>query len=970
MIRTFERMAREYPKRPFFHYVDAHGTEHSYTYQQTKQQAAGLALALKRRGVGPHTHVAVDMENCPAFVFSILAAAYGGFCLVLLNNRLTSFEKENRLKDLQLNSRITVVEKLTERGVEELLDEALDFRMAAKDEARADRMRERARRGQRQTEMKERRAAKRRGGYGYSVAESAYKPSKTAEQSSGALHYREIIHFAERARAAYQPENNALIMFTSGTTGKPKAVPLTWSNICDAAKISNRALNTYGEGSWQAVLPMYHIGGLEVPIRSLLNGSPFILYQKFDPVRILDDACYYEVSHLSVVDKMLQDLIAEDTARIVKDAAGVMRRHNSILPQYECILLGGGVLNQATLEAAMALKARVFASFGMTETSSQVAHSLVQRNFNNELQLLPGYEAKIIDPDQLGFGQLAIKGPGVFTGYLNSKTPHTVDGFFLTGDTAALTGRSIIVRERVGDMFVSGGENVYPAEIQQVLLQLNGVTDAYVFGVEDATWGKRPVGFIERHQAPGEGSPQQFTQVTLASLGQWLSRLYYPKHLFMLDKFPRTGVGKTDRLVLQQLYDQRIEIKQVNLYRIDQPLVTPFITAKTTMESRESLIVEVVDWQGRTGIAECVAFSTDWYLSETLDQDQAILENHLIPLVLSQVYLHPSEVSVCLDEVGEAINCLLAKGALEPALWDLYGKIVQQPLWHLIGGEGQNRLPGLGEVAGGGRPSEQSAYVVGGVALGITSIPETLEIVGRYYAAGYRRIKLKIKPGDDIERVCAVRREFPNLILMLDANQSYTEQDIAVFHALDAVGAACIEEPLDPLRVPMEGPQDILARLARLQQHIHTPICLDESLVGAGDYVRALGFPQLQCYTLKIAKLGGIQPALAWYRFAHQRGATVWMGGMVESSVSKRMHAAFQTLPGIDLPGDISETTRYFAHDIATPSLQVEGGSVLLNAQGHEYGLGCALDREVLTQVLTSAHTYSLDQKNIVSAQA
>lgn len=951
MLRVFEQMVRDDPKRPFFHFIDEKGARHTFTYESTKTHAAGLALALKRRGVGYRSAVAIDIPNCPAFVFAALAAAYGGFSLVVLNNRLTSFEKEGRLRDLSLTSGISVDCTLTERSVATILETALDFAnapdvMMKSSDSGPLGSRNSLGWGKNKGRLNQRRANSR-----YIVDEESIAVANKDESAAIPLAFNEIIHFAERARAAFTRENRALIMFTSGTSGKPKAVPLTWENVCSSAEISNSYLNQQHEGCWQAVLPMFHIGGFEVMVRSVLNRSPFVLYRKFNADRILADAEYYRATHISVVDKMLQDFLTSNRRKT--------------LTTYQCILLGGASFNTATLNRAMAAGARVYASYGMTETSSQVANTLVAPGFKGELSLLPYYEARVVNPDAQGFGQLALRGPGVFEGYLNSKTSRTIDGFFLTGDTAACDGSRIVVRERSADMFVSGGENIYPSEIQHALLRHPLVADAFVFGVDDAQWGKRPVAFIERMSTP-EGmastSAQSYGAQVLKDIEGTLSPLYRPKHLCVVDEFPRTGIGKLDRQALMQRYEQRIEIRRVSIYRISQPLVHPFVTAKGSMQLRESLIIEVEDWHGRKGLSECVAFPTDWYLPETLNQDLQILEQYLIPLVLSQVYFHPSEVSVCFDECRAAATFPLAKGALEPALWDVFGKIVQKPLWRLIGGTAKTQTPGQMRLESQARDqrelSSESLFVPGGVALGIMSIEDTLKVVQKYVAAGYRRVKLKIKPGDDVERVRAIRQAFPSVTLVLDANQSYTDQDFERLYALDIMGAHCIEEPLDPNGSGREDPVVMLKRLADLQQTMRTDICLDESLTLPKDYLRALDLPDLCSFTLKVAKMGGIQPTLAFYRYAYQVGIDMWMGGMYETSISKRMHAAFQTLPGIDVPGDLSETTRYFARDIARPALVVDEGAILLNAAGYEHGLGCELDYRAIDQVLIEKRTY------------
>ena len=957
---------RKRPHDVFFQYVDGAGGRHAYTYEETKFSAAGLAVRLRDQGVSRGTGIAVDLPNCPAFVFIALAAAYGGFTLVVLNHRLTDEERASRLADLRMSSGITVARTLTERDIAELLDgvpggydvayrieHAMGTTEGAKAVANALAREESQQITHRQSVAEEHKAGLFSRLFG-KEGEAREHPSRSrgsgrapAGQHAEEIDSRSIVNFAERARVGFDRGTYALVMFTSGTTGRPKAVPLTWDNLMGSAESSNAVLNRHGEGLWQAALPMYHIGGFQILVRSVLNETPFILYRRSDASTLLADVREYGATHISVVDKMLQDLLAADDGETIA--------------RYRCLLLGGAAPNPATLGRAVSADARVYASYGMTETSSQIASAQVTSSTGGALTLLPGYEARVVNPDESGAGQLAVRGPGVFPGYLNARTPYTADGFFLTGDTATCVRGKLTVFERSTDMFVSGGENVYPAEIEHKIMRVPQVSDAFVFGAEDAVWGRRPIAFVERAKPQASGAantPRAFAGVVRTSLERRVSKLYQPKHIVVLNEFPRTGVGKVDRGALQRAYDERIEVRRVTLYRINQKLTTPFATAKTTMRMRESIIVEVEDHRGRIGLGECVAFSTDWYLPETLGDDLRVLEDHLIPLVLNQVFLHPSEVSDVFAECGEAEAYPLACGALEPALWDLYGKIVGKPLWQLIGGARAKR----DTDAAMADPSMQTlatAEVRAGVVIGMMSVADTLAAVGRYIEAGYDRVKLKIKPGDDYSRVRAVRAAYPHLTIMLDANQSYTERDLPALKSLDNLGIRCIEEPLDPHRLPKVGPTDLFARLARLQRELSMRVCLDESVVTRDDLARALDHPELTCYALKIGKFGGVQPALDFYREAISRGIEVWMAGMYETGVSKRLHAAFETLLGVNIPGDISETSRYFEQDITDPPFTVEGGAVVLNQKGFETGLGCDLDRDALARVLVERRDYT-----------
>lgn len=940
MIGVFENMVRLNPQRTCFSYVDKDGNIEALSYRETRMIAAGLASLLRRRGVALGDAVAVDLPNQPACVFLLLAAAYGGFTLVTLNNRLTDAEKQARLLDLQRSRAFNVAYTVDESNVANLIRTVANDATGTAEAAGPGHAQRTSFYARTNIATAEARSTRALGRAGRSRGAAARRREDEARQDA----LESVIHFAERGAHVFDRGATAVVMFTSGTTGRSKAVPLTWENLCGSAAVSNASLNRHGEGLWQIALPLYHVGGLQMVVRSLLNANPFILYQRFDAERVLADAARRGATHISVVDKMLQDMLASS--------------HASGVGRYECILLGGGPLNAQTLGRALAMRARVYASYGMTETASQIANSLVTPGFTGGMSLLEGYEARIVDAGPDGFGRLAVRGPGLFGGYLNARAAYTADGFFLTGDTAAIAPDGMLyVKERTDDMFISGGENVYPAEIREKLLRVPGVADAYIFGAPDDTWGRRPVGFIERGgaAAPAAGGPagiaagvagqrartlsdRRFAQEVAQVAAPQLSRMYQPKHLFALPRFPRTGIGKVDRDALRRLYEQRIEIKRVNLYRVRLPFRKPFATAKGTLSFRESLLVEVVDHAGRTGLGECVSFPTDWYLPEVLDQDIRILREQLIPLVLNTVLLHPSEADGLFAACPGANELPMGRGALEPALWDLYGKVVEQPLWQLIGGQAPE---GTDAVA-----------VPAGAAIPVGPVAETVAAAQRCVDAGYTRVKLKVTPGTAYFSAQAVRKAFPDLVISLDANQSFTEHDIEELRNLDELDIAWIEEPLDPRRPVASGPHDLFARLAQLQRRIKTPVCLDESIVSARDLARVLKHPELKCFALKIGKFGGIEPALQFVHMAQARGMRVWMGGMYDTGVSRRMHAAFETLSGVSDAGDIGATSRYFDTDVTNPPYTVERGQVTLTRRGHEFGLGCELDRAALSHVL------------------
>lgn len=896
MIDIFESTAQARPESVFFSYVNRAGEEMSFTYRQTRLLAAQLARRLRDKGVFPGDMVAVDLPNCPLYVILALAAAYGGFGLVALNHRLTDAEKLTRLLELE-RCGVRIAHRVDADSEPRLFEQVCN-----------------------------------------SLLRGDARMGRVDDSLGGVM--EDAIHFAERAAHTFDPDHRALIMFTSGTTGKPKGAELTWTNLVEAAQASNRVLSprSLSRGLWQAVLPFFHVGGFQVLVRSVCSRWSLRIYEGFDAAQVLRDAAELHATHISVVDKMLQDMV---------------RHGGAALGAYQCILLGGGPLNANTVAQALAAKARVFASYGMTETSSQVANTLITSQFTGGLRLLPGYSARIVDPDAEGFGRLALRGPGVFGGYVNARAAFTVDGFFLTGDTAALHEGCLYIRERTADMFVSGGENVYPAEIVDALVRIPGVADAYVFGVPDVRWGRRPAAVVEL--APG--APPLSAGIIKDALARRLSRLYIPEQICIVDDMPRTGIGKIDRTACEGLFRQHIDVKKVVLHRVRLPFSKPFKTPKETLTYRESVIVEVVDKKGRVGLGECTAFDTDWYLPETLGDDIQVMREVLAPRVIAGTYLHPREVAADLASIEGMERFPMAMSAIEMACWDLYGKVVEQPLWALLGEEFdrltrvaafcEEEPPAVGQAALPARRT-RPRQVYSGAVVGMGTPARTVAEVRDCVRQGYRRIKLKVAPGKGLPAVRAVRRAFPELLITLDANQSFSLHHMAELRAYDSLDIGWIEEPLDLASAGVSRHEHGLARLASFQHTLAMPICVDESFLNAEEAERMFAYPELRCAMVKIGKFGGIQRSLEFVHHALSEGREVCMSGMYDTGISRFAHAAFQTLPGVVIPGDLGATARYFDADLTVPAYEAPQGIITLNAPGHEHGIGCDLEPQAL----------------------
>lgn len=896
MIDIFESTAQARPESVFFSYVNRAGEEMSFTYRQTRLLAAQLARRLRDKGVFPGDMVAVDLPNCPLYVILALAAAYGGFGLVALNHRLTDAEKLTRLLELE-RCGVRIAHRVDADSEPRLFEQVCN-----------------------------------------SLLRGDARMGRVDDSLGGVM--EDAIHFAERAAHTFDPDHRALIMFTSGTTGKPKGAELTWTNLVEAAQASNRVLSprSLSRGLWQAVLPFFHVGGFQVLVRSVCSRWSLRIYEGFDAAQVLRDAAELHATHISVVDKMLQDMV---------------RHGGAALGAYQCILLGGGPLNANTVAQALAAKARVFASYGMTETSSQVANTLITSQFTGGLRLLPGYSARIVEPDAEGFGRLALRGPGVFGGYVNARAAFTVDGFFLTGDTAALHEGCLYIRERTADMFVSGGENVYPAEIVDALVRIPGVADAYVFGVPDVRWGRRPAAVVEL--APG--APPLSAGIIKDALARRLSRLYIPEQICIVDDMPRTGIGKIDRTACEGLFRQHIDVKKVVLHRVRLPFSKPFKTPKETLTYRESVIVEVVDKKGRVGLGECTAFDTDWYLPETLGDDIQVMREVLAPRVIAGTYLHPREVAADLASIEGMEQFPMAMSAIEMACWDLYGKVVEQPLWALLGEEFdrltrvaafcEEEPPAVGQAALPARRT-RPRQVYSGAVVGMGTPARTVAEVRDCVRQGYRRIKLKVAPGKGLPAVRAVRRAFPELLITLDANQSFSLHHMAELRAYDSLDIGWIEEPLDLASAGVSRHEHGLARLASFQHTLAMPICVDESFLNAEEAERMFAYPELRCAMVKIGKFGGIQRSLEFVHHALSEGREVCMSGMYDTGISRFAHAAFQTLPGVVIPGDLGATARYFDADLTVPAYEAPQGIITLNAPGHEHGIGCDLEPQAL----------------------
>ncbi len=342
-----------------------------------------------------------------------------------------------------------------------------------------------------------------------------------------------------------------------------------------------------------------------------------------------------------------------------------------------------------------------------------------------------------------------------------------------------------------------------------------------------------------------------------------------------------------------------MRILEVELRELRLPLREVFEISTGARQDRRILLLRVFGEEGRIGWGECVAAEDPGYSYETTETAWHILNEFLLPGLPGREIEGPDEV---LGHVPWVRGHPMARAGIEMAIWDLQAKLLHMPLHELLGGTGDPLPVG---VSVGLKPSDDAL----------------LRAVEGYLEEGYARIKIKIKPGRDLEMLRAVRDRFPEALLMADANSAYTLADTARLRELDDLDLMMIEQPL--------GHEDLLDH-ARLQAELETPICLDESIRSLGDTRLALELDAGRIINIKPGRVGGFAEALAIHDLCRTRGVPVWCGGMLESGIGRAHNLALATLAGFTLPGDISASRRYWARDIVTPEFELRDGAMPL----------------------------------------
>jgi O-succinylbenzoate synthase len=336
-----------------------------------------------------------------------------------------------------------------------------------------------------------------------------------------------------------------------------------------------------------------------------------------------------------------------------------------------------------------------------------------------------------------------------------------------------------------------------------------------------------------------------------------------------------------------------MRLESVELRRVHLPLVAPFRASIGTLHHRDVLLVHVIA-DGSDGWGECSAFGEPFYSYEYTDGAHDVIRTHMLPLLFAHGDVSAEDVATVLAPVR---GHPMAKASVEMAILDAE-----------LRAQGRS----FGEYLGASR-----SEVDCGVSVGIHErLPDLLDTVEQYLAEGYKRVKLKIEPGHDIEDVRAVREQFGEILLQVDANTAYTRADAHHLAELDAFDLLLIEQPL---------PEEDVRGHAELAKIVRTPICLDESITSAAAAEDAIAMGACSIVNIKAGRVGGYLEARRIHDVCAASGVPVWCGGMLETGLGRAANVALAALPNFTLPGDTSASGRYYAQDIVEPFVLRDG---------------------------------------------
>jgi O-succinylbenzoate synthase len=359
-----------------------------------------------------------------------------------------------------------------------------------------------------------------------------------------------------------------------------------------------------------------------------------------------------------------------------------------------------------------------------------------------------------------------------------------------------------------------------------------------------------------------------------------------------------------------------MKIAEIELRTINLPLVRPFRTSFGTQIAREVLMVKVTTAEGTIGWSECVALSEPVYSPEYVAGALDEITRFFLPVLFAQEQVTAESIAPLL---AGFLGSPMAKAALETALLDAQLRAEKKSLADFLGAN--------------------KAKIPCGVSVGIApTISQLIEEVSGYIKDGYKRIKLKIEPGWDLEPVGEVRRTWPEIPLQVDANQAYSRNDGALLAKLDQFELLLIEQPLNE--------HDILGH-AQLAREVQTPICLDESIISLQSAQDALALKATTVINIKPGRVGGYLEAVKIHDLCLGEGIPVWCGGMLETGVGRAANLALAALPGFTLPGDTSASSRFYTRDITEPFVMHDGFLEVPNT----VGIGVVPDLEYLDSI-------------------
>ncbi|MGM8365155.1 o-succinylbenzoate--CoA ligase [Virgibacillus sp. W0181] len=448
------------------------------TYETLMKKSQSFARKLASLQVKENTHVGILATNSIDMIIAIYALSYLNAVAVLFNTRLTREELQSQITDADLTLLLTTAD---------------------------------------------------------------LKVDKSLEKS---LVFKEVNHYKETPIKLEQQMNlnhPFTMMYTSGTTGKPKAVIHTYGNYWWSAINSSLNLGVVSHDKWLAVLPMFHIGGMSIFIRSVIYGTAVLLMEKFDEAAVHHAIMEKNVTMISVVTVMLQKLVE----RLGED---------KYPPTLRVMLLGGGPAPKTLLERAKNRNMPVFQSYGMTETSSQIV-ALSPANALDKIgssgKPLMSAEVKINNPDDDSVGEIFVKGPMVSNGYYKRESINKQvysEGWLATGDLGYFDEEGyLFVVDRRKDLIISGGENIYPSEIEQTLTRMPEIREAGVIGKKDTMWGEVPVAFVV------VTDPSVNAEKVITFAKKYLAKYKLPKEIHFIEQLPRNASNK---LVRSELFNQ------------------------------------------------------------------------------------------------------------------------------------------------------------------------------------------------------------------------------------------------------------------------------------------------------------------------------------------------------------------------------------------------------------------------------